>query len=219
MLDRPGSENQTGLGAGDPNLRSMAAVNGYHVEATDGSIGHIENFVIDDVSWDVRYLIVDTLDPISMAKIEDLIVDLKQHVTIAIVTHNMQQAARCAESGGILLSGRDYRRRRYSPPHGTSRRRTMSPANSADGGQQYFCPVGSSSYQIDSVRRSLGVLDGALKRRRDRACWGCRQDHFEGDAKASAAKNIVAGTHLGAVNFPIERKSALETIEPAMAAA
>jgi hypothetical protein len=60
VLDRLGSEYRTNLAGGDPNLRSMAAVKGYHVEATDGAIGHIENFMIDDVSWDVRYLIIDT---------------------------------------------------------------------------------------------------------------------------------------------------------------
>jgi len=60
LLDRLGSEYRTNLAGGDPNLRSMAAVKGYHVEATDGAIGHIENFMIDDVSWDVRYLIIDT---------------------------------------------------------------------------------------------------------------------------------------------------------------
>ncbi len=60
LLDRPGSRDRTEMGEGDPNLRSMAAVKGYHVEATDGAIGHIENFIIDDVTWDVRYLIVDT---------------------------------------------------------------------------------------------------------------------------------------------------------------
>ena len=45
---------------GNRNLRSMAAVKGYHVEATDGAIGHIENFIIEDISWDVRYLVIDT---------------------------------------------------------------------------------------------------------------------------------------------------------------
>jgi hypothetical protein len=45
---------------GDPNLRSMTAVNGYHIEATDGAIGHIENFILDDVDWDIRYLVVNT---------------------------------------------------------------------------------------------------------------------------------------------------------------
>ena len=46
------------------------------------------------------------LDPISMAKIEDLIDDLKQHVTIALVTHNMQQAARCADQVAFLYLGK-----------------------------------------------------------------------------------------------------------------
>jgi phosphate transport system ATP-binding protein len=45
------------------------------------------------------------LDPISCAKIEDLIDDLKQHVTIAIVTHNMQQAARCADQVAFFYLG------------------------------------------------------------------------------------------------------------------
>jgi len=45
------------------------------------------------------------LDPISTAKIEDLIFELKQHLTIVIVTHNMQQASRVAEFTGFFLLG------------------------------------------------------------------------------------------------------------------
>jgi len=45
---------------GDPHLRSIKAVNGYHIHATDGEIGHLENVLIDDKTWGVRYLIVDT---------------------------------------------------------------------------------------------------------------------------------------------------------------
>jgi sporulation protein YlmC with PRC-barrel domain len=44
----------------DPDLRSLEVLKGYHVHATDGSIGHIENVLIDDSSWDVRYLIIAT---------------------------------------------------------------------------------------------------------------------------------------------------------------
>jgi hypothetical protein len=44
----------------DPHLRSMAEVSGYHIEASDGAIGHLENVLIDDLAWDVRYLVVDT---------------------------------------------------------------------------------------------------------------------------------------------------------------
>jgi phosphate transport system ATP-binding protein len=46
------------------------------------------------------------LDPISTAKIEELIYDLKKTYTIVIVTHNMQQAARVSDETGFFLSGR-----------------------------------------------------------------------------------------------------------------
>lgn len=45
------------------------------------------------------------LDPISTAKIEELIVRLKQHYTVVIVTHNMQQAARVSDYTGFFLLG------------------------------------------------------------------------------------------------------------------
>jgi phosphate transport system ATP-binding protein len=46
------------------------------------------------------------LDPIATLKIEELIEDLKQRVTIVIVTHNMQQAARVADRTAFMLDGR-----------------------------------------------------------------------------------------------------------------
>jgi phosphate transport system ATP-binding protein len=45
------------------------------------------------------------LDPIATLKIEELIAELKQRVTIVIVTHNMQQAARVADRTAFMLSG------------------------------------------------------------------------------------------------------------------
>jgi len=45
------------------------------------------------------------LDPIATAKIEELIHDLKKELTIIIVTHNMQQAARVSEWSGFFLLG------------------------------------------------------------------------------------------------------------------
>lgn len=45
------------------------------------------------------------LDPISTAKIEDLIVELKNNYTIIIVTHNMQQAARVSDRTAFFLMG------------------------------------------------------------------------------------------------------------------
>jgi phosphate transport system ATP-binding protein len=46
------------------------------------------------------------LDPISTAKIEELIYNLKQRYTIIVVTHNMQQAARISDETGFFLTGR-----------------------------------------------------------------------------------------------------------------
>ena len=45
------------------------------------------------------------LDPISTAKIEELITELKQDYTITIVTHNMQQAARCSDYTAYMYLG------------------------------------------------------------------------------------------------------------------
>jgi phosphate transport system ATP-binding protein len=45
------------------------------------------------------------LDPISTLKIEELIDELKRDFTIAIVTHNMQQAARCADQVAFFYLG------------------------------------------------------------------------------------------------------------------
>lgn len=44
----------------DPRLRSTNAVTGYHIHAIDGDIGHVVDFIIDDKTWAIRYLIIDT---------------------------------------------------------------------------------------------------------------------------------------------------------------
>jgi hypothetical protein len=44
----------------DPHLRSTTAVTGYHVNASDGQIGHIDDFLIEDTDWTIRSLVVET---------------------------------------------------------------------------------------------------------------------------------------------------------------
>ena len=44
----------------DPHLRSCEAVTGYHIHAIDGEIGHVHGYLIDDRSWAIRYVIVNT---------------------------------------------------------------------------------------------------------------------------------------------------------------
>jgi hypothetical protein len=43
----------------DEHLRSARAVGGYGIRATDGELGHVEDFLIDESEWAIRYLIVD----------------------------------------------------------------------------------------------------------------------------------------------------------------
>jgi hypothetical protein len=44
----------------DPHLRSGNAVMHYHIEATDGDIGHVHSLLVDDETWAIRYIVVDT---------------------------------------------------------------------------------------------------------------------------------------------------------------
>ena len=44
----------------DPHLRSCNEIAGYHLLATDGDLGHVQGFLVDDKSWSIRYLIVNT---------------------------------------------------------------------------------------------------------------------------------------------------------------
>ena len=53
-------ESAPGEKAFDLTLRSTHDVSGHDVQASDGEIGHVEDFVIDDEAWAIRYLIIDT---------------------------------------------------------------------------------------------------------------------------------------------------------------
>lgn len=44
----------------DPNLRSTKEVREYTIEASDGDIGHLEDFIVDDDTWIIRYIVVET---------------------------------------------------------------------------------------------------------------------------------------------------------------
>jgi sporulation protein YlmC with PRC-barrel domain len=52
--ERPGEPDA------DVHLRSARELKGYHVEGTDGAIGHVKDFVLDDESWGIRYMTIET---------------------------------------------------------------------------------------------------------------------------------------------------------------
>lgn len=47
-------------GDNDPHLRSIEAITGYHIHASDGEIGHVDDFLVEDADWSIHYLVVDT---------------------------------------------------------------------------------------------------------------------------------------------------------------
>lgn len=45
---------------GDPHLRSTREVRGYTIQARDGEIGTVDDFLVDDETWVLRYMVIDT---------------------------------------------------------------------------------------------------------------------------------------------------------------
>ena len=57
---RTESKKQTTISSTGTHLRSTQEVIGYHISATDGEIGHLEDFLFDGETWEIRYAIIDT---------------------------------------------------------------------------------------------------------------------------------------------------------------
>jgi len=95
----------------DPNLRSTRDVTGHHIEASDGDIGHVEDFIIDDETWAIRYLVIDTRNwwpgkhvLISPKWIERISWD-DQKVYVNVQLESIKQAPEYTEDS---LPSRDY---------------------------------------------------------------------------------------------------------------
>ena len=41
-------------------LHRLSRIKGFHMRATDGPLGHVDDFIVDEETWQVRYLVVDT---------------------------------------------------------------------------------------------------------------------------------------------------------------
>ena len=61
VRDRPDTDTDSAHGPlGGQHLRSCNAVIGYHVEATDGDIGHVHGCLLEPSTWAIRYLVANT---------------------------------------------------------------------------------------------------------------------------------------------------------------
>jgi hypothetical protein len=52
--------SQENASSRDRYLRSVKEVMGYHISAVDGDIGHVEDFIVGELTWSLHYVIVDT---------------------------------------------------------------------------------------------------------------------------------------------------------------
>lgn len=59
-LDIPSQEEKAPMLPEHPHLRSSKEVTGYHIQAQDDEIGTVEDFILDDKDWIIRYLVIDT---------------------------------------------------------------------------------------------------------------------------------------------------------------
>lgn len=58
--DAEHADHQSNNQRGDPHLRSTDYLTGFRINAADGEIGYIDDFIIDEQSWKIEYLVIDT---------------------------------------------------------------------------------------------------------------------------------------------------------------
>jgi hypothetical protein len=100
----------------DSHLRSTVEVTGYHIEALDGEIGHVKDFLVDDDTWGIRYLEVDTRNWVPGKKVllsPQWITKVgwpESKVYVDLTRTTIQDAPEWSESGTIT---REYENRLY----------------------------------------------------------------------------------------------------------
>jgi hypothetical protein len=79
-------------------LHKTGKMLGYHLVATDGEIGHVDDFLIEESSWNVRYLVVDTSNWIGgrsvlvSTGVIDVVDSVKQRITVRLTREQIQKS-------------------------------------------------------------------------------------------------------------------------------
>ncbi len=101
---------------GDSHLRSFREVNGYHIEAEDGKTGHVEDFIVDDEEWIVRYMVVKTRNWLPSKKViistewvEDIIWN-EREIRVDLTTTQLKNSPTFDPTAPV---NREYERRVY----------------------------------------------------------------------------------------------------------
>jgi hypothetical protein len=102
---------------GDPHLRSAGEVTGYYIKARDGDLGHVEDLLVEDEGWAVRYLVVDTKNWWPGKKVlvaKDWVTDVswsEQQVSVELTREQIKASPEYDPSGTVE---RDYEERLHA---------------------------------------------------------------------------------------------------------
>ncbi|MBF0231137.1 MAG: PRC-barrel domain-containing protein [Desulfamplus sp.] len=107
-------ETLNGAKPWNPNLRSTKDVSGHNIQAADGEIGHVEDFIIDDDKWAIRYFVIDTKNwwpgkkvLISTQWIERISWD-QSKVFVNLTRDTIKKSPEYTEESLLTLDYRDY---------------------------------------------------------------------------------------------------------------
>ncbi len=85
---------------GDPHLRSTDNVTGYSIKAIDGELGEVEDFIIDDLSWRIDFMVVDTGKWLPGKKVlisPSMIKDISWNLSSVVVTSTVEDVKHSPE--------------------------------------------------------------------------------------------------------------------------
>ena len=165
---------------GDPYLRSAREVTGYAIQARDGDLGHVEDFIVDDESWGLRYLVVDTrnwwpgkhvlvsprwIDSVSWTE-SSVMVDLLRETIKEGPEYDPSMLLDRAYESRLL---RRHPRRRQSARHGR-RRAWRFACDLARGAPGRPRPRRPAAERLDAVRGAPPVLRRPPRRPASRVC-------------------------------------------------
>ena len=88
------------LAIGDPHLRSTKSVEGYTIKALDGTIGDVEDFIVDDSNWTLNYLVVDTGNWFPGKKVTispDLVLEINWESSEVMINSSVEQVKNSPE--------------------------------------------------------------------------------------------------------------------------
>lgn len=103
--------NQKMVNTWDPHLRSTNEVSGYVIQAKNGEIGHVMDFIIDDKTWAIRYLIIDTTNWFGGKKVlisPKWIQDINWEESKILINLSLEEIKKAPEYAAEDLLTRDY---------------------------------------------------------------------------------------------------------------